>query len=1048
MSEQLEKFQDLLKKLFQFDSSDLDFGIYRILNYKREQIRKFVENSIPEIVEKSFGNYKEKFLEDVNTEFEKVKEKIIKNFGDNALTPNYDLKDEFKKTPLGEEYLETKKRKEEFDKIEEIKHQVFNDLYNFFSRYYEEGDFIPQHRYSIKNYKYAIPYNGEEVKLYWATSEQYYIKTGLLFRDYAFKANDYKIIFRTVSAKEELGSNKATKQRFFILDDENPIEEKDKEIIVRFQYRELYENEGILKNYKSLFKGSETNKEEGDEENKNKIKQETLNQIIKERIINEIKDDTIKRFLLKEHKKDSKGNSISLLDHHLNRFTAKNTRDYFIHKNLKNFLSEQLDYFIKAEVLDIKTIEKEKFLDKHITRAKVVREIGEEIINFLSYIENFQKRLWEKKKFVIRTEYVITTDRIPEEFYDEIWENEKQKKEWEELGFEIPKNKEELKNFKLPVDTKYFSSEFKEKLLEKLTEKADLDDLLDGLLIKSENWQALNTILNKYKGTIKTIYIDPPYNTGSDEFLYRDRYQHSSWLSMIENRLILARELMRDDGVIFVSIDDREQENLKTLMKAIFGDDKFLAQIIRDIPDGTNLRTIGGIKTSTEYVISFLKEKEPAVNNFLFKDPIYLEIVRNEISDFIETRLTNRGNPLSEILFPKGIGKLKEGLNLGVNEGNYINPSSREKILVKKGNLVIKDGILQEDVLLEAPWRMPNVLKELFAGREVYDDSGQKYEYVFFKNNGIPYIVKSRGKTLIPSYLEVRNKTDELFVDILGYEESPKGATVKPVELIYLLISFYTDKNNIVVDFFAGSGTTAHAVMKLNKEDGGKRKFILVEMADYFDAIIIPRIKKVAYSFNWKNGKPQDKDGIGVFFKYQYLEQYEDSLDNIELKEDQKAENLFKEEYLIKYFLDFETKDSPYLLNIEELKNPFAYKLKINLSEVGEPQEVIVDIPDTFNYLLGIKLKKIKKRKNNGKDYLFISGEKEGQTYAIVWRELSGNEEEAKRDKEFIKKELKDWKPQVVYVNCPNNTVLTPDFGDFQVEIRYIEPEFKKLMER
>jgi adenine-specific DNA-methyltransferase len=107
--------------------------------------------------------------------------------------------------------------------------------------------FIPQHRYSIKGHKYAIPYNGEEVKLYWANADQYYIKTGLLFRDYTFKADYYKIIFRTVSAKEELGSNKATKQRFFILDDENPIEEKDSEIIVRFQYRELFEGEDIVK---------------------------------------------------------------------------------------------------------------------------------------------------------------------------------------------------------------------------------------------------------------------------------------------------------------------------------------------------------------------------------------------------------------------------------------------------------------------------------------------------------------------------------------------------------------------------------------------------------------------------------------------------------------------------------------------------------------------------------------------------------------------------------------------------------------------------------
>ena len=1059
----LEKFQQLLKEIFQFDCADLDFGIYRILNYKRKQIEKFINEDLKDKIESAFAKHKDERLENIKQKFEEIKKELketAEKLGQDPFTPTGELKEEFKNSELGKKYENLKAQKEEAEAIDEIKDRVFNDLYNFFSRYYEEGDFIPQHRYSIKAHKYAIPYNGEEVKLYWANADQYYIKTGLLFRDYTFKVDHYKIIFRTVSAKEELGSNKATKQRFFILDDENPIEEKDSEIIVRFQYRELFEEEDIIKMYQQKFKDKSTNieneSEEGNNNNKGKkIKQENLNEIIRNQIIKGIKNNTIKLLLQKEYKKDSKGNPVSILDYHLNRFTAKNTRDYFIHKNLKKFLSEQLDYFIKAEVLNIETIEKERFLDKHITRAKVVREIGEAIIDFLSQIEDFQKRLWEKKKFVIKTEYVITTDRIPEEFYDEIWKNEKQKKEWEELGFEIPKKKEDLKNSKLPVDTKHFSSEFKEKLLEKLTEghpehsegSHDLDDLLDGLLIKSENWQALNLLLNKYKGSIKTIYIDPPYNTGSDEFLYRDRYQHSSWLSMMENRLSLARELMRDDGVIFVSIDDREQENLKTLMKKIFGDDKFLAQIIRDIPDGTNLRTIGGIKTSTEYVISFLKEKEPVVNNFLFKDSVYREIVKDELSDLIETRLTNRGNPLSEILFPKGIGKLKEGLNLCVNEGNYINPSSREKILVKKGNLVIKDGILQEDVILEAPWRMPHVLKELFAGREVYDDSGQKYEYVFFKNNGIPYIVKSRGKTLIPSYLEVRNKTDELFVDIFGYEESPKGATVKPVELIYLLISFYTDKNNIVVDFFAGSGTTAHAVMKLNKEDGGKRKFILVEMADYFDAIIIPRIKKVAYSFNWKDGKPQDKDGIGVFFKYQYLEQYEDTLDNIELKEDEKAQELFKDEYLIKYFLDFETKDTPYLLNIENLKNPFVYKLKVNLSEVGEPQEVVVDIPETFNYLLGIKLKKIKKRKNNGKDYLFILGEKEGQTYAIVWRELSGNEEEAKRDKEFIKKELKDWRPQVVYLNCPENTVLTPDFGDFQVEIRYIEPEFKKLME-
>ena len=535
----IKKFQELLKKLFQFECADLDFGIYRILNYKRKQIEKFIDDDLKNKVEYTFAKHKNEKLENIKQRFEEIKielKETAEKLGQDPFTPTGELKEEFKNSELGKKYENLKAQKEEAEAIDEIKDSVFNDLYNFFSRYYEEGDFIPQHRYSIKGHKYAITYSGEEVKLYWANAEQYYIKTGLLFRDYTFKAENYKIVFRTISAKEELGSNKEKKQRFFLLDDENPIEEKENEVIIRFQYRELLEGENIIKKIKLESRNEDEENNEKNNKKKNKIKQ-NLNQIIKQQIIGNIKNNTIKHFLQIEYKKDSKDNSIALLDYHLNRFTAKNTRDYFIHKNLKKFLSEQLDYFIKSEVLNIETIEKERFLDKHITRAKLVREIGEDIIDFLSQIENFQKRLWEKKKFVIKTEYVITTDRIPEEFYDEIWENKEQKKEWEELGFEIPKKKDDLKNSKLPVDTKYFSSEFKEKLLEKLTEKVDLDDLLDGLLIKSENWQALNLILNRYKEKVQTIYIDPPFNKEQDaDYLYNVKYKDSTWASILENR--------------------------------------------------------------------------------------------------------------------------------------------------------------------------------------------------------------------------------------------------------------------------------------------------------------------------------------------------------------------------------------------------------------------------------------------------------------------------------------------------------------------------------
>ncbi|MBC7320066.1 site-specific DNA-methyltransferase, partial [bacterium] len=463
----IQRFQDLLKELFQFESSDLDFGIYRILNYKRNQIEKFIEKDLVEKVELAFSKHKDERLTNINQRLEKTKEKIIQNLGKDAIKPTGELKEEFKDTPVGKEYLRIKEQKETADAIDEIKLQVFNDLYNFFSRYYEEGDFVPQYRYSIKGYKYAIPYNGEEVKLYWANSEQYYTKTGLLFRDYTFKVHDYKVIFRIVSAEEELGSNKATKERFFVLDDEKPIELNDKTLIIRFQYRELTEKE--VKDYQV-------------EGGSNTAKQEKINQSIYEEILKKIKDLILKAQLSKEYR-----NEKPLLLYQISRFTAKNTRDYFIHKNLKKFLSEQLDYFIKSEVLSIETLEKERFLDKHITRAKMVREIGEAIIDFLSQIEDFQKRLWEKKKFVIKTEYVITLDKIKEyageKFLDSIIEtilqNKEQVKEWEELGFGKIERKEDLYNNsnllgkeykKLPIDTRYFSQEFKEKLLEKLTE--------------------------------------------------------------------------------------------------------------------------------------------------------------------------------------------------------------------------------------------------------------------------------------------------------------------------------------------------------------------------------------------------------------------------------------------------------------------------------------------------------------------------------------------------------------------------------------------------
>lgn len=173
----LQKLKDHLRVLFQFDCADLDFGIYQIMNYKRAEIKKFIEDDLIRVVEKEFEKYK------IQNQKELLERKIKEDFGDKILK-NGKLKEKYGETKLVKDYLELQKQIDEIDVTEGIRSQAFNDIYNFFSRYYEDGDFILKKRFSSKQSKYAIPYSGEEIKLYWANFDQYYIKTGEVFKDY------------------------------------------------------------------------------------------------------------------------------------------------------------------------------------------------------------------------------------------------------------------------------------------------------------------------------------------------------------------------------------------------------------------------------------------------------------------------------------------------------------------------------------------------------------------------------------------------------------------------------------------------------------------------------------------------------------------------------------------------------------------------------------------------------------------------------------------------------------------------------------------------
>ncbi len=224
------------------------------------------------------------------------------------------------------------------------------------------------------------------------------------------------------------------------------------------------------------------------------------------------------------------------------------------------------------------------------------------------------------------------------------------------------------------------------------------------------------------------------------------------------------------------------------------------------------------------------------------------------------------------------------------------------------------------------------------------------------------------------------------------------------------------EEGSTILDFFPGSGTTFHAVQILNQEDGGNRKCILSEQGDYVYSIIIPRIKKIAYSFDWKTGKPLNENGLGIFFKYQRLEQYEESLENIAFTtaNDTAQTQLQFKDYIPKYFLHFETASSKPFMNLDAFQNPFTYSLKVFNNYKYKDQTV--DVVETFNYLIGLHLHGYKKMEHQKRDYLFVTGtDRQNRRITIVWRDAT--DLDFAKDRDFIRKVLNGTSYDVLYAN-------------------------------
>ena len=229
-----------------------------------------------------------------------------------------------------------------------------------------------------------------------------------------------------------------------------------------------------------------------------------------------------------------------------------------------------------------------------------------------------------------------------------------------------------------------------------------------------------------------------------------------------------------------------------------------------------------------------------------------------------------------------------------------------------------------------------------------------------------------------------------------------------------------------MLDFFAGSGTTAHAVIGLNRKDDGDRKYILVEMGDYFNTVLKPRIQKVAFSSDWKDGVPQDRDGVSHVFKYQRLESYEDALNNIRVRQPEGAQRrlLYEEfdDYQLHYMLDFETRASPTLLAQEAFERPFAYTLKVQRGHAS-PQDETVDLVETFHYLIAMHVQRLERHVHQGRPYVVSRGEVRTdhsvERVVTVWRDTA--DLDLDQEAEWANRALLTGPVERVYVNGPSH---------------------------
>jgi adenine specific DNA methylase Mod len=579
-------------------------------------------------------------------------------------------------------------------------------------------------------------------------------------------------------------------------------------------------------------------------------------------------------------------------------FEKQSEVDFFINKNAKAFLQEQFklwsyQYFWEGA--------KEWGADR-VNQLQILKDIAFKIIDFISQFEDELVKIWNKPKFVKNSNYVITLDRINDKKLIEKIKKHKnypqQVKEWKEIG--IDKD-----NPKAPIDTKYF----KDLELEILSQFDDLDKSLDGWLIKSENYQALNTILPKFKEKVQTIYIDPPFNLGTNaDYFYNVNYKDANWATLLENRLKLAKDWLNKKGSIFVRCDYNGNWIIRCLMDEIFEVDNFKNEIIISRISKQDPK-VKKFNTATDSLFFFSKT-DIFQFNLLFKKLAKAKTERWHAMDS-----QGQGQPLYIFGY---MFSPPNGRHWTYGQENIKQMENEERIRLK----CRKCGYIH----ISGLWKKCPSCKNK-------DDV--KVEYL-----------------LAPTEIK---QIDSNWTDISGYTSNWDFQTENSEILLKRAIETASNKNDIILDFFLGSGTTTAVAHKLN------RKWIGVEMGEHFYSVVLPRMKKVlAYDKSGITKEVKEYQG-GGFFKYYELEQYEEALANCKYEDSDLFNSPSKTPYQEYVFM----KDEKMLKAMEIDYEKEKVKVDLNklypvrYDKLSNRVNPSIDIAETLSNLTGKWIKKV-----------------------------------------------------------------------------------------